>query len=626
MNGQTQPQKPNAAGIRAQTVKAAAGFPTRGSAGYLARRAPASSAKGPGLGGVGAGGHDAFLHGSHGWLPPQTATPRPPRGRRPLRRPTRSGTAGKTLPPGTPAGTRARGFQPQPRRAAGLRRAAARFLALSLATVFALAADAGPETIAALRERILAHVTQPRFARAYWGLHVVSLETGRVLFTANADKWFVPASTAKLFTAALALDVLGPDFRIRTSVYADARPDAAGTLAGDLRLFGRGAPDFHVAAAGGDWDRALAPLVEAAVRAGVKHVQGGLLADASFFRGPAVGSGWEHDDLGWYYAAEVSALSVNNNALEVVARPAARPGLPAEVFLYPSTPYLSVSNRLLTVAAGGPRRVVFHRDPQANVVHVRGTLPVDGQAASQAVSVRRPALWLGEEFKRALQRRGVTVRGRVRVVEAPPEASSPPSTNRWVELGACESAPLRELLPAMLKPSQNLHAQLWLLQAGAAGRAEPEETSEQAGLRALAAFLQRAGIAVGEARLEEGSGLSRHNAVTPRALVRLLEFMARHPHAAVFREALPVAGVDGTLRLRLRGTPAEGKVRAKTGSLDLVHALAGHVTSAAGEPLVFALLLNQYAGGALDRPARAELDDVVVWLAGLRQHSRAPGE
>lgn len=506
------------------------------------------------------------------------------------------------------------------------RRAATWLVALSLAAFFAPAAENGPETVATLRERIFTHVSQPRFARAYWGIHVVSLETGRVLFTANADKWFVPASTAKLFTAALVLDVLGPDFRVRTSVYADARPDAAGTLAGDLRLFGRGDPGFNVAAAGGDWDRALAPLVEAVVRAGVRQVRGGLLADASFFRGPAIGSGWEQADLGWYYAAEVSALSMNNNAVEVVARPAARPGLPAEVFLYPSTHYVSVSNRLLTVAAGSPRRVVLHRDPQANVVHARGTLPVGGRVASQAVAVRRPALWFGEEFKRALQRRGVTVRGRVRVVDAAPESLTSPLTNRGVELGACESAPLRELLPAMLKPSQNLHAQLWLLQAGAAGPVEPDETSEQAGLRALAAFLQRAGIAAGEVHLEEGSGLSRHNAVTPRALVRLLEFMARHPHAAVFREALPVAGVDGTLRLRLRGTPAEGNLRAKTGSLDLVHTLAGQVTSTAGEPLVFALLLNQYAGGAPDRPARSELDDVAVWLAGLRQHSRESGE
>jgi D-alanyl-D-alanine carboxypeptidase/D-alanyl-D-alanine-endopeptidase (penicillin-binding protein 4) len=503
--------------------------------------------------------------------------------------------------------------------AAVLARLALGLLALGLGA--GRAAAPGPETVAALRERIWAHVTQPRFARAHWGIHLVSLETGRVLFTANADKWFVPASTTKLFTGALALDVLGPDFRIRTSLYAAARPDAHGTLRGDLRLYGRGDPGFLVGAAGGDWDRALAPLVEAAVRAGLKQVQGGLVADASYFRGPAVGSGWEYDDLTWYYGAEVSALSLNNNALEVVARPAARAGLPAEVFLYPSTAFVSVSNRLLTVAAGGPRRVSLWREPRANVVHVRGTLPLDAGRVSETVAVREPARWFGEEFKRALGRRGISVRGPVRVLEATPESAGAAAAREWLELGGCDSAPLRELLPRMLKPSQNLHAQLWFLQAGATlAPAGPDETSEQAGRRAMNAFLARAGIPAGEVRLEEGSGLSRHNVVTPRALVRLLEFMTRHPHAEVFRAALPVAGVDGTLRLRLRGTPAEGNLRAKTGSLDLVNALAGYVTSAAGEPLVFALLLNQYAGG--ERPGRAELDEIAAWLAGLRQHSR----
>lgn len=484
------------------------------------------------------------------------------------------------------------------------------------------AAESGPETVTALRERIWSHLTQPRFARAHWGIHVVSLETGRVLFTANADKWFVPASTTKLFTGALALDVLGPDFRIRTSLYAVAPPDARGTLRGDLRLYGRGDPGFLVAAVGGDWDRALAPLVEAAVRAGIQQVQGALVADASFFRGSPIGSGWEYDDLTWAYGAEVSALSINNNAIEVVARPAARPGLPAEVFLFPLTAFVTVSNRLLTVAAGGPRRFILDRAPGANVIHARGALPVDAGRVSATVAVREPARWFGEEFKRALQRRGIAVCGPVRTVEARSENADPPAAPAGVELGGSDSAPLRELLPRMLKPSQNLHAQLWLLLAGTSlTPSTPEETSEQTGLRAMHAFLQRAGIPAGEVRLEEGSGLSRHNVVTPRALVRLLEYMARHPHAAVFREALPVAGVDGTLRLRLRDTPAAGNLRAKTGSLDLVNTLAGYVTSAAGEPLVFALLLNHYAGG--ERPGRTELDEIAAALAGLRQHSRA---
>lgn len=512
-------------------------------------------------------------------------------------------------------------FLRQPARAGWLPALLAGLLATSPARCVARAAEPGPPTVAALRERIQGHVTQPRFARAHWGIHVVSLETGRVLFTANSDKWFIPASTAKLFTGALALDVLGPDFRIRTSLYATAPPDARGVLAGDLRLYGRGDPGFVVAEAAGDWDRALAPLVDAAVRAGIKQVQGTLVADASYFRGPAIGSGWEYDDLTWYYGAEVSTLSVNNNAVEVVARPGARPGLPAEVFLFPSTPFVVVSNRLQTVAAGGPRRVNLWRDPRANVVHARGTLPVDARPLRETVAVREPARWFGEEFKRALRRRGIEVRGPVRVVDGSAADPAGAAPARWLELGGCDSAPLRELLPRMLKPSQNLHAQLWLLLAGTTlAPAGPDETGEQAGLRALAAFLQRAGLPAGEVRFEEGTGLSRHNMVTPRALVHLLRYMTGHPHAAVFREALPVAGVDGTLRTRLRGTPAEGNLRAKTGSLDLVSTLAGYVTTAAGEPLAFALLLNQYAGG--ERPARAELDDIAAWLAGLGQHTR----
>jgi D-alanyl-D-alanine carboxypeptidase/D-alanyl-D-alanine-endopeptidase (penicillin-binding protein 4) len=170
---------------------------------------------------------------------------------------------------------------------------------------------------------------------------------------------------------------------------------------------------------------------------------------------------------------------------------------------------------------------------------------------------------------------------------------------------------------------------LLLLQAGAAqaGGGDPDQTSEQAGLNALAAFLAKAGLDPGEARFEEGSGLSRHNLVTPRALVGLLEFMRRHREAAVFWESLPVAGVDGTLRSRMRGTPAEGNLRAKTGSLSLVATLAGYVSTAAGERVAFALLLNNYTGGPNTRPAREELDRMAVLLAGLSQHTRdAPAD
>jgi D-alanyl-D-alanine carboxypeptidase/D-alanyl-D-alanine-endopeptidase (penicillin-binding protein 4) len=484
---------------------------------------------------------------------------------------------------------------------------------------------ASPETapaagsIPALRERVQALVTQPRFARGHWGVHIISVESDQPIFSTNAEKLFIPASTAKLFTAALALDRLGAEFRIRTSAYAGSPPDAQGTVRGDLVVFGRGDPSFDAAAAGGDWDCVFAPLAESLCRAGVKAVTGNLVADASFFRGPAIGSGWEQSDLPWYYAAEVSALSLNDNAIEVIVRPARVAGRAAEVFLFPPASGLVIGNLTQTLPRGGIRRIEIVPAQARRTVFVRGQIPIEATPVTESVSVPRPAEWFGRLFKAVLERRGVSVRGRV--VEINGEYPAPlADLGRLRELGFVESPPLRELLPRMLKPSQNLHAQLWLLQAGAT---EPPggDTAEQAGLRALTRFLAAAGIGADEARFDEGSGLSRHNMVTPRALVQLLRFMARHPHAKVYFDALPVAGVDGTLKTRFRGTIAEGNLRAKTGSLDQVHTLAGLVTTKAGERLIFALMLNNYAAPP-ERPARAELDEIAVLLAELTQHSR----
>lgn len=477
----------------------------------------------------------------------------------------------------------------------------------------ARSADPGAETLAS---RMQALVSRPRFARALWGVQVIEATSGRVVYSTNADKLFIPASNTKLFTAALALDRLGPDFRMRTSLLASRGPDCRGRLRGDLVVYGRGDPGFQVAAAGGDWDRALGPLVEVLRRAGVRRVDGDLVADESCFRGPAVGSGWEYDDLGYYYGAGVSALSLNDNAVDVVVRPGAAAGRPAVAFLFPSTRHLEVVNRAVTGARDASRRIDVVRVPESDRVMISGVVPLGSGPVTESVSVPRSAEWFGEEFRGALARAGIAVRGQVRVKTAADGADAAVPGDPLVELGGSDSAPLRELLPRMLKPSQNLHAQLLFWQAGRADAPPAGITSEAAGVRALRAFLDRAGIEPDEARFEEGSGLSRHNVVTPRAIVKLLGYMARHPHAAVFRDALPVAGVDGSLRNRMRGTAAEGNLRAKTGTLDMVYTLSGYVTPAGGEPLVFALMLNQYTGATTERPGRVELDELAVLLAG----------
>ncbi len=507
--------------------------------------------------------------------------------------------------------------------------------------------SAAPANLGELRERIDSLFSEPRFVAAQWGARIVSLDTGKTLYSHQAEKLFVPASNAKLFTGALALDRLGPDFRIRTSMYAKTSPGTNGTIDGDLILFGRGDPCLAARFYGGDVGKAFAPLIERMATAGVKGATGDLIADESFFHSSPLGAGWEWDDLQSGYGAEVSALSLNDNTVDLVIKPGPAPGAPAIVSVVPPCPSLLISNEVLTSAAGTKRSLQCQRALNANVVVLTGQMPVNDSSQTEDISVHRPALWFGAAFREALQRRGIRITGPVRPMDWRDRIRAPFDTNQFVELAALESQPLSEILGRMLKPSQNLYAQLLLVQVGTArlakaatpiggtvtnlpsrvGNGPPAgETAEEAGLRELGLFLRQAAIQPGTVQLEEGSGLSRHDLVTPAATVQLLQYMNRHRHAGVFRQALPVAGVDGTLKSRMRDTPAAGNARAKTGSLNGINSLSGYVTSAAGEHLAFALFLNSYLNRDSRSAATPDMDRIVVMLAGLNWQTASQKE
>lgn len=485
-----------------------------------------------------------------------------------------------------------------------------------------------PADVSALRGWLAQHLAQPRFTHAHWGVVIQSLDTGAELFATNEAKLFVPASSTKLFTGALALDLLGADFRIRTSCHAAAPPDRRGRLRGDLIIHGRGDPTMAARFHGGDIGRALAPLAEAIVRVGVKRVDGALIADDTYFRGPALGSGWDWDDLEFAYGAPVSALSVNENALSLIARPAPVAGQPALLTLEPPCSFFIVHNRVLTTPEGGRSALALRRALGSPSVLAEGAVSLGRTSITETVSVPWPARWFGELLAGELKRRGVSIRKGVLETACPWSQAAPGDPFPPIEVAAVESPPLAELLPLMMKPSQNLHAQLLLLQCGVAWEQKAPAgvafaTTERAGLAALTNFLARIGVNQREVLFEEGTGLSRRNLVTPRAVVALLRHMDTHAAAEVFRDSLPVAGRDGTLRTRMRGSAAADNARAKTGYLAFTYALSGYVTTRAGERLVFALLLNNYQTPDPDRPARLELDDIVVALAGLEARSDA---
>ncbi len=503
-----------------------------------------------------------------------------------------------------------------------------RFVFLALAFAGSLrAAPTPPPTVAAnpietLQAQLDAYVSQPRFSGALWSVKVVSLETGRTLFDHHADRLMSPASNSKLYTAALALDRFGGDYRIVTPVFATAKPDPAGELRGDLIVSGRGDPSWKTRGTKKDFWETFEPFAEVLAQAGVRHITGDIVADATWFRGLPTGATWTADDLEDDYGAEISSLTLEDNFADLRITPANTAGRAGNLELRQPSTGLVLDNRTVTGAAGNPARIFRRRLLGENIVHVFGELPMSGKEQIIDVTVPRPADWFAAALKEALARHGIRVDGRARSLRWPDPPAVGPTSEK---LGEISSPPLRELIAAFLKPSQNLETDLIFGHLGEmfrAADAPPLQTTEESAVALLQAFLRANGLPGNEVHFDEGSGLSRNNLTTANATVALLQFMSTHRDARAFYDAFPIAGVDGTLRRRMRGTPAENNLHGKTGSLRYANSLSGYVTSAAGEKLAFSAMLNRNVPPP-GRGASEEVDEVGVTVARFAARSDA---
>ena len=483
-------------------------------------------------------------------------------------------------------------------------------------------------TLAELRARISEILAKPELAPATVGIKVVSLDTGRVLFEENAAKLLRPASNMKLYTVAAALDRLSPDYRFVTSVYASSRPDASGVIRGDLTIYGRGDPSIAARFNNGDYFKAIDDLATRIVAAGVKRVEGDLVGDESHFVGPKYGSGWEWEDLTWYYGAEVTPLSVNDNALDLFIKPGPAVGQPALITTGPPDPLLTIVNKVITSEKGLRRELSLHRGLNENTITITGSIPVDDRGYTGGIGISHPALLFVYLLRSSLAQKGVVITGKSRTTG---ETSQPAVITRVAVSGdastpfqneiATVQSPAFSLIAAhTLKPSQNLYTELILRTLGKmtpppATTSILGRTSESLGLEAVKSFLKTAGIRPEALVLDDGSGLSRSDMITAEASVQLLAFMSKHRYANAFRDALPIAGVDGTLRNRMRGTAAENNVRAKTGSLSSAASLGGYLTTAAGEKLAFSVMVNNYPRDF--DPRTYCIDPITVLLASF---------
>ncbi|HEX8650153.1 MAG TPA: D-alanyl-D-alanine carboxypeptidase/D-alanyl-D-alanine-endopeptidase [Pyrinomonadaceae bacterium] len=442
-------------------------------------------------------------------------------------------------------------------------------------------------------------IADSEFAFARWGVAVVSLRDGRVIYARDADKTFTPASNMKVYTTAVALDMLGADYRWRTSVYAEREPDREGTITGDIILYGRGAPDLKARAERGGAPNHLAQLADELYKRGVRRVRGNVVGDESYFRGEPLGDGWLWNDVQWYFGAEVSALTVNSNETTLTITSAKKTDEPVAVRVDTAGDYFHVINDTRTASPGAPLTIGVTRGLSDNDVRVWGDFGAGGRSYSVRLSVHKPALWAADLFRDALRERGITVDGEARLIDARSRADDQTASSSGVELASINSRTLGEIVRPTNKESLNLNAELILRTLGKErGSLAPDPNpatmrmrgDDQAGTALVRLWLERAGIHVATLALHDGSGLSRLDRITPDATARLLAAIAKTPSANIFRDSLPIAGRDGTLRSRLNRV--SGRILAKTGTLTYTNSLSGYATTADNEPVAFSIICN----------------------------------
>ncbi|TVQ08481.1 MAG: D-alanyl-D-alanine carboxypeptidase/D-alanyl-D-alanine-endopeptidase [Leptolyngbya sp. DLM2.Bin27] len=471
-------------------------------------------------------------------------------------------------------------------------------LAVSAGLVSILASGSAQAALcpAQLSAQLDAALNQAPLDTAYTGLVLQTQgQNARTLYDRNGDRLFTPASNGKLLTTAAALHRLGADYRIRTSIYGT--PGPAGSTA--LRLVGRGDPTIT--------DAEVNSLAQQLTAAGVSQVSL-LVADDSYFSGSATNPTWEWADAQFAYAAPVNSLILNRNAIAVQIAPT-QVGRPLSVVAaraLPAGPLALVNDSLTVAAAATPLPLALSRTGNSPTLRVTGQMAQGAAMRSLNLAVLNPAEQFAAALEQGLRQRSVAVGQRV-ITQNPAPAGQ--------ELAAVLSPPVGELLRLANRDSDNLSAEVLLKTLGATA-GSPRDAS-QAGAEAIKTALAELGVNTAPLRVADGSGLSRHNLVSPNALVDTLQAMATHPQGPGFRQSLAIAGQSGTLRNRLGGTVLAGRLQGKTGALTGNVSLSGYVQPPNYEPLVFSLVINHS-----NQPAsllREKIDALLLLVVQLRQ-------
>ena len=428
-----------------------------------------------------------------------------------------------------------------------------------------------------------------------WGLLIVDAQSGETLYQQNADRYFVPASNMKLLATALALTKLGPDYRFHTTLETSGTI-LNGVLTGNVALIGRGDPNLSnrkfpynlKEEFDGPPEKVLAELADGLVAKDVKEISGDVIGDDSYFPRERYPSGWEIDDMVWEYGAAISSIVVDDNTVTLTLTPGEQAGSPVQASESPATPDFLVENDVVTSAPEVKSDLTLTREPGASLVVIKGTMPAKSAPRKLVLAVEEPAQHAAAVLRRLLEDRGVRVDGVARARHEAAKTQEDPTV-----LAEHVSVPLGDAVKLINKISQNLHTEMLLRTVARQGGmwATPDDL-----MKVPQDFYASAGISPDDIVQSDASGLSRHDLVTPRAIVALLQFAQKQPWFEIYFNSLPVAGVDGTLEDRMKDTTAAGHIHAKTGSVAHVRTLSGFADTAGGRRLIFSFLSNNQAG------------------------------
>lgn len=443
-----------------------------------------------------------------------------------------------------------------------------------------------PGTLPYLIEKIDEQFNDKRFESAFWGVKIQSMNTGEVWYSRNAEKVFMPASNQKIPTTAASIITLGEDFQFETQLTYDGIIENK-ILNGNLIVFSNGDPTlsnrFH-----NEPTDVFNLWAEELKNKGIKKINGNIIGDDNAFEDNHLGYGWTLSGLQAWYSAEVGALQLNENVIDIGIVPPVT--IDGNIEIKPNLPssYYSIINEIEIVKTGSSS-VSYNRNYGENIIKLSGRVLAGSSPLEVSPSITNPTLFYVTVLKEILEANGIEISGDA--VDCDDIKDYNITLEDVTVLSIHKSPPLKDILKGLMKRSQNNYAETMVRLLG---WHKTGYGSFREGRKVVEEVLQSMGIEPGSYAFMDGSGLTRYNFISPDQIIKILTYMKETPYWKTWLDIQPVAGVDGTLRGRMRGTSAEGNVKAKTGTIANVRGLSGYVTTADGEEIVFSFLVNNH--------------------------------